>query len=291
MKLKIGKNTKNIKTLQKLLVVTASLTAVTLGSGCGANVSPGSGMVNNIQVKSYTLGSDQWLQMDTVLNTNGFQMSSINVPITDPRDHSVTYGNVSVASSLCNTKPCAYTVNLSVALNVTQASLSHTLDAYLPNGTAVPIGGIDASKIISLPIATTAFSNSRIYFAFDTVTGVGMVGAALTFSALDPVGHYVPGLNYFQPFQINNVSLSAGLFVGSETNTTGIGLFVDISNLMKPQGSLLARAMDSLGSKSSASTPSGHLTFKTLTPSKSKLKKLGLQLNNLSKRGAVLKLN
>lgn len=284
----IKKNFAHLR-IQKFIFATAALSAVTLGTGCGSGVSPSSGIVNDISIKTYTVGSDQWMQMSTILNTNGFQMASVNVPITNPNDHSITYGNVSVNASLCSTKPCKYTADLTVALNVTQASLSHTLDPYLPNGTAVPIGGIDPALIVSLPIATTSVSNSRIYFAFDRVSGVGMLGAALTFAAFDPLGNYVPGLNYFQPFQINNVSLSAGIFAGAATNTTGIGLFVDISNLLKPQPTLLSRAMASLSPGKAVA--SAKLLFKTLTPSNSKLIKMGKRMNQMNGQGLVLKLN
>jgi hypothetical protein len=259
--------------------------------GCGKNSNPVANFVNQLELKTYVSGSDEWVQMTSNLTTGNFMLTGINVPITDPRDRNLVYGEISLSPTLCNTTPCQNTSDLRIALNITQIIPVPATSPLLPNGTNLPVGGLQNSKIVALPIADTG---AVIYFAFGP--NVAMLGTALPFSALDPAGQYVPGVNVFQPLQLGTVSLIAGLFAGSAPKTTGFGLFVDLSQVINNSPTLAALSADPLSSirissaSSSIAPHASKLSFQAVTPSSRNQNKLYKKLYELHQKGTVLTL-
>src|SRR6185295_17910745 len=113
--------------------------------------------------------------------------------------------------------------------------------------------------------------------------------------ALDPAGKYVPGVNIFEPLTFGNVSLTAGFFTGSSTNTTGIGLFVDLSNVINQAPTTVAHDVGRflVGGRSGLSTskPANRLILKKVTPASRDQMRLFKKLYEMSNQGITLRLD
>jgi hypothetical protein len=193
-------------------------------------------MLSAIQLKTYTQDGDLWTSMSAQIDTGAMILAGITIPIVNPHDSSVVYGSLSMTSNLCNPNgTCTGGGTLTVAVNLTEVSHSQIVDNKLPNGTLIPVGQAVNSAIVALPLGNTG---GRLYVAFGQ--SIAMLGVALPFSALDSVGQYVPGVNIFEPFSSNNISGIIGIFTGSTVKTTGVALFVDLSQLLHSQSSTIA---------------------------------------------------
>jgi hypothetical protein len=232
---------KKIRNKLTILLVFMTFSYIINLSGCGQNSNPVANVISQIELKSYKVGSDEWIQMKAGLVTGNFMLAGINAPITDPTDLSKVYGQIGLLPVLCGNNPnCQGGGDLTISLNITQVTQVQGVAPILPNGTGLPLGGLQNAHVVALPIGNTG---GRIYFAFGP--GVGMLGTAIPFSVLDPSGQYVPGVNVFQPLQLGPVSLIAGIFAGSVPNTTGIGLFADLTSILFQTPLLRSLAFDS----------------------------------------------
>ena len=214
-------------TLKQGVVPALGLTLAIGAGGCGKNTPTVSSFVTNVSLKTYQQTNDDWVSITASLSTGNFTLAGINLPIEDPRNPSKVYGQISVAPKLCANN--CNGGDLTVALDLTQAAQIPGASPLLPNGTALPVGGLQNATVIDIPIPN---SGARIYFALGQ--GVALIGSAVTFSAFDSLGKYVPGVDLFQPLTFGPVSVEAGLFAGSAPSTSGIGLFVDLSGVVNP---------------------------------------------------------
>lgn len=207
-----------------LSVTAAAVTA----SGCGSQAGGVGNMLTSIQMQTYTQGTDLWTSMTAQIDTGAMILAGVTIPIVNPHDPSVVYGNLSMQSNLCNPNGvCSGGGTLTIAVNITQVSHSQVLDNRLPNGTMIPVGQAVNNAIVALPLGGTG---GKIYVAFGQ--NIAMLGVALPFSALDNVGQYIPGVNIFQPFASNGVNGIIGMFTGANVKTTGVALFADLSSLI-----------------------------------------------------------
>ncbi len=261
---------------KKLTTSALVLGIVALNTACGQN--PVQSVVTNVQIKTYSVDHDEWVQMTTSLNTGGFMLTSVNLPVADPNDHSKIYGQLTLLPSL--PKPGSNGGDITISLNISQIANVKGIDPLLPNGTPIPVGGLMNANLIAFPIADTG---ARLYFALGSQ--VAMLGAAIPFKELDPAGHYVPGINIFQPIQLGPVSLTAGMFAGAQTNTTGVGFFVDLSQAVKdfpPFSSvkMMARSMPK---------GSSGITFDSVQPSLITRNKFYQKVYDMSQTGMTLR--
>jgi len=254
-----------------------------LGSACGKE-SPVASVVTNVQLKTTQLDGDDWVQVSASLTTGGFKLAGVNLPVSDPKDQRV-YGQITLIPNLCSAN-CVNGGELALAVNLTKATSVNGVDPLLPNGTALPVGGLQNATVVAIPVQDTGV---LIYFAFGP--GVAMLGTAVPFKALDPAGQYLPGANIFVPLQFGPVGVNAGMFVGSATNTTGIGLFVDLASVMDQlNNSLNPRSFaamvnnsDGMGSRSTPVNFRSALKMKKVKPSsrdEQRFYKKMYQLNN-----------
>ncbi|MEO5970319.1 MAG: hypothetical protein ABIQ95_10370 [Bdellovibrionia bacterium] len=285
---------RKITSNNKTFVFGLFLTAVLVGtSGCGANGSPVSTLVNNVKLRTYAQNNEQWMEISVLLSTGGFSLAGINLPIVNPKDNTKIYGELSMIPTLCSTSPCYGGGELAISVNLTQTTQVQGIDIALPNGTRLPVGGLQNATVVALPIAQTG---AKIYIAFGQ--GVAMFGAAVPFSAMDPAGKYVPGVNIFEPLTFNKINLIAGIFAGAAPNTTGVGLFVDLSSTLNqniPAERLFASAHDAVpDTRDGMILPwrNGVHSVVTMGPVKPSLateRRLYQKLYRLSQQGLTLK--
>lgn len=213
----------------RILAGLSCLGLLAFSTACGkSGSSPVDKVVKSASLTTYLQGGDQWIQTLISLDTGGFVLAGINVPIVDPTNLGEEYGEISLLPNIAQ-QGGDNGGDLRIALNVTHATRVQGVAPVLPNGTPLPIGGIGNTPVIAIPIGDATVS-SRLYFAFGS--GVAFLGTALSFAALDPAGQYAPNVDIFEPFHIGNVNLIAGLFTGTAVMSSGIGLFIDLSGVI-----------------------------------------------------------
>jgi hypothetical protein len=192
---------------------------------------------------SQNANNDEVMNFSLALSTNSFIVTAVNLPITDPNDQATSYGSLALQPILCMdpTKcPHGNSVQVSVTLDLTTVLKAKGVSPTLPNGSALPVGGLQSSTVIALPVAQ---SGVVIYFAFGP--GVTLFGTAIPFNQMDVVGKTIAGANIFVPVTVStphgNMTLMPGFFTGPTAKTTGIGFFADLSNIVS-QSPLLASA-------------------------------------------------
>jgi hypothetical protein len=276
-----------MKWLRCLFVFSVSAGLVSSLTGCGnSNLQ---NFITQIQTKTYSQNENQWVQLDATLNTGGFRLASIQLPVVDPNNPDISYGQLGIVSTQCGVG--CYGGILSLSVNVTHATKLPGQSPRLPNGTPLPIGGVGLDQIIVLPVAQTG---AKVYLAF--ASGIATLGAAIPFAAMDPAGKYVPGANLFIPAQIGPVSFTAGLFVGAEPLTTGIGVFVDLGQvIIPPKASFAQMDMNSSDNLKSIlgiepSSFQNQLVLKSVKPSRSKQKDFYRIFSELNDKGLTLDL-
>lgn len=246
---------------QRPLLLAISLASLSIVIGCGKNQS--SQFVKSVNLKTYQYENDAYAEVQAVLNSANMQMPSIDLPIVDPRHPGSVYGRVSLKPTLGGD------AQLGIAVNLTDVAQVPGDDPRLPNGAALPVGGLDSARVVPLPIANTG---ARVYLALDGGYNGGvnaktlMIGTAIPIREFNNVGRYVGGANIFLPFQFDNGTRGiAGIFTGQGDGQNGFALFIDVSALIPQQ-----------------------LVFKEIKPSSARERRLNEQLYYLNQRRAKL---
>ncbi len=212
--------------LPKFTVSLFALSVVMLQTGCGSGGVPA--VLSDLQVSSSVQNGDVYATLSTNLSSSGFIISSLNLPIVDPKDPAIEYGQVAISPTVCASGTvCVDGSELSLSINLTEVANLNTGSTTLPNGTAVPLSGL--TSLIGLPIGTTG---GTVYI--DLTSNTAVIGVAFPFAALNGVGAYVPGLDIFDTVAFGNVDAYVGLFAGSAKNQTGIAIFVNASSVIYP---------------------------------------------------------
>ncbi len=260
-----------------------TLMASLMMSGCGAKGgNPIAQIVTNIAVKTSVQNSEDWVQATATLNTGGFQVAGISFPLSDFKSPA-QYGQITLTPISC-TKNCnGYSADLTIQLNISQISREPSGSPLLPNGTPLPVGGLQNATTIAIPIANTG---AQLYFAF--AKGVALLGTAIPFSVLDPAGHYLPGVDVFQPFTAGPIQVTAGIFAGAAPKTTGIGLFMDISGVLNTN-TVTPTVVRNFAANLESQVPS-KITLSPVHPSQSKENRLFRKIYGLSQQGLKLEM-
>lgn len=276
-----------------ILAITAS---ALIATGCGQNGNSGmASMVQNMQIRTYDVNGETYAELTTQLSTGNMILSGVDLPIVDPHHPERIYGHLALRSSFCQAGKICAGNELSIALNVSQITRSDSAALRvntLPNGTPIPIGGLQGSTVLGLPIGKTG---ALAYLGYGD--NVALVGAALPFKQLDKVGGYVPGVNIFQPFGSDKVNGIVGIFTGAGPGQTGIGLFVDFYSAMHQDPAPVAgKTVVSLAKNlvsSMAIAPQAtrsRLTFRDVRPSALKEYRVYQRINEINQQGGVLNL-
>jgi hypothetical protein len=277
--------------LESIASIALLLGTAGLLSACGSS-SNVSSIVSNIQLSSYEQNGDLYAQVETQLSTQDFLITDLSLPIVDPNNPSIEYGSISLNNSICmpNTTCSGGGGELVIVVNLTEAAGLQSVSDLLPNGTAIPISGLTASDVLAFDVGGTG---GKVYL--DLTQGQEVVGVALPFSELNGVGAYVPGVDIFSPFTVNDVSGVVGIFAGAGSDQTGIALFADLSSVMASSGAnaAAASAAGSGGAVAKAAVQSSaksKLQMLQVTPSPFNELKLYNSLNELNKQGVELHL-
>ncbi len=247
--------------------------------------------VENVSVNTSTgSNNDEMLDFSITLSTGTFTVAATTLPILNPNNPSIEYGSLSLRPVLCSTpSSCPYGngAQVGVNLDITSITSAKGIAPLLPNGSALPVGGLQNSTVIALPIANTG---AEVYFA--SGKGVAMLGTAIPFAQMNVVGQTIPGANLFIPVTVStskgSFTLLPGIFTGSTPNTTGIGFFADLSGII-PQSTLLASLTETPAQLTSTAMKS-NLVFPVTSPSKKKLNRLYEELLQLNAKGGYLNL-
>ncbi len=193
-------------------------------SACGYRI-PVESVVSRANLTSYQQNNDNWISAQLTLKTSTFQLSGINLPITSPTDSTKTLAQLTIAPSLPSAANNSGTVT--VALDLTNVIKLPTTHALLPNNAPLPITlpeNATLTGVVAVPVEATG---ATIYYMFGS--NLSVLGIAIPFAALDTAGLSAPGANIFAPATFGQVSMLAGMFFGSTSKTTGIGVFIDLS--------------------------------------------------------------
>lgn len=196
--------------------------------------SSSSGFVQNVKFGSVEQNGVDFIEVRTALNLNGLLLSALAIPIFDPKNPGQLIGQVSVVSGLGGgAAELVILIRSDVLPNLPVAS-----QGLLPNGTPIPVAGIDRNRWVTLSVG----SASRVYLNVDLAQSKAVLGVALGVDAL------TTGVlaNVLIPFQSNNVSGLAGIYSGAQAGQSGFALFVEANRLLDSQMAVqpaLARGM------------------------------------------------
>lgn len=191
--------------------VLVGFTALLSLSACGK-----AAFVTGVTAQSYEQNGDTLAELSLNLDTYGFPLPSLNIPIVDPNDAAVEYGDVAINGS-----------QLTLTVDVTATAHLPSGADSLPNGQPLPIS-TTGMGVIELPVKN---SQARVYIAVGD--GNAMIGTAIPIHALDSIAKYLGGVDLFPQFNINNVTGVAGIFTaGGSSGDSGIAVFLDVSNVL-----------------------------------------------------------
>jgi len=276
---------KGQENLRKIFTLTLLISTLFLVS-CGK--SPENKIVKDINISSSLEDGDVYLSLSSVFKIGAVSMTSIQLPIVDPRDTSVKYGEVSF-------KPTLEPGHNEIALKFNLSASSEVQGGYgtLPNGEDLPISGFGASDVIELKIDKI---NSKIYLAFGK--NHTLLGFAVVIKEFDVVGKALPGANIFLGFDIKGVQGMAGLFSSQAEMQSGLGFFLDLSTVVSndiindiidkkpitPEAFAQMQENVTMDSITRMTTGDQEPLFKNINASRTNLKKLNRAFKKLGKR-------
>lgn len=200
------------------VIVLPALTACGMSSG---------NWVKNAAISTYQSGNDTYGKVTVGLSTNGMILPALDVPIIDPKNPSVAFGEFSILPNLTTGADLGVAVNLSRLVSLPSPGASPTL----PNGMMIPVSGISPNSLYAFSVGG---NRTQIYLDLNMQAQSAMLGIAIPIAQLDQVGSYTGGLvNIFPSFQLQNgVAGTAGVFTGMQPGQSGLALFMNVSSLL-----------------------------------------------------------
>lgn len=214
---------------QRMISFVLLLSMTILLTACPGEDPP---IVTDVLLDSYDDADSIYLDLTVELDLGKTQLPSLNLPIANPYNTSVEYGELSLRGGFNGVNEVAISANLSSIFQLMPTN------ATLPDGSLIPMAGLSSSSIIQVPIANDLH---RVYLAFGR--GVAMMGFAITIKELDGLGRVLKGGDVLIPFNIYGVNGAAGFFTSTETKKTGIAVFVDIGEVITPSDMLINKEL------------------------------------------------
>ncbi len=221
--------------LKWISIFQKSSLAVVLGAtflitSCGKN--PEQDIVKDVDVYTELRDGDVWINLKSTFKLGEASLTEISFPIVDPNDSSIRYGEVSFTPQ----EELGYN-QVGLSFNLTASSEVQGGVASLPNGSQLPIAGMNNGDVLQLVIDKI---NSRVYLgASDQMT---VLGFAVSIAEFEKVGDLINGANVFVGFDIKGVLGSVGLYTGDQPLENGLAFFVDIHNVIPREVLELARS-------------------------------------------------
>jgi hypothetical protein len=271
---------------QKALLSITALSALAFtATGCGS--SSVANLLSGVSATTSVQNGDLMASISAEINMNGFILSSLNLPIIDPSNPTVDYGQITLAPTLCSgAATCISNAKLTLSVDLTTVAKVTSTGDTLPNGTIIPLSGLSTSTV-ALAIGNTG---GKVYI--DLTSTVALVGVAFPFQQLNSVGEYVPGLDIFDALTYGDVTAYIGVFAGSATDQTGVALFADLSKVVfGSTPAVAAQALEAHGVASTASTSSSTVQLKATSHSSYEEYELFSQLDSLGSKHTALSLS
>jgi hypothetical protein len=257
--------------------------------------------VTNVVLSTHDTDGDAWAEANFTINAGNLSFPSVDLPIPDPQLPGTDYGQLGISPTISGG------TQIDVQVNLTAVAKLQGTGAELPNGAQLPIGGLDPTKTLSIPISNTG---ATLYVSLETgANPVFVIGTALAFSQFDSLGSTIGSADLFLSFALpDGVRGIAGIFTGSQAGQSGFGVFVDASSLLAQlengtppasgtsapspvaadQPRSLSMATTRAGSASAAapatSTPNAKVTFSDVHPSSHQESSIESHLMTLSAR-------
>jgi hypothetical protein len=181
--------------------------------------------INNVvldaNLKSYVIEEDMWVDADATVNLGKLSLGAIDLPIVNPRNKERVFGQIVIKPRLDST-----TSDISLKVNISEIAMLPATDlATLPNGAELPVAGIDGQKIVELEIDQI---RSKVYIGISE--NMAILGFAVVIKQLDRLDGAVQ--NLFFRFNVKEVVGVVGLFASKEEKQSGLGFFVDLSDII-----------------------------------------------------------
>lgn len=189
---------------------------------------PASDIVKDVSLNTSVIDGDSYLAVSALFKIGATSLPSITLPIINPKDKSIKYGEISFKPTL----QAGYN-EIGLKFNMTFSNKVQGGFADLPNGNDLPIGGLQNTTVIELGIDTgNPHVKSEIYLALDHDTM--MMGFAIVIKEFDKVADAIPGANIFLGFDIKGAIGTVGLFTSPRSFESGLAFFVDLSGVVTP---------------------------------------------------------
>lgn len=219
-----------LKTLKKSVGATALICAALLMTACG-------GQEKNV-LKDATLnltqeGGSQVVTLMTEIDTQSVSIAAATLPINYGGRQ---LGKVEVVTDVTTNRTYfKATLNISSVLKLPTPNYS----SKLPNGTTLPLAGIDLNKVMAFNVGS---AGSKAYLYYDHQNKKAVLGIAMNVGNLsvETTG------NVFARFDFNNVSGMAGLYFGQAPYKSGVAVFANLSNLFPSSATLAQATQDDL---------------------------------------------
>lgn len=232
-------------------------------TACGQQ--SGSQLVSDVKVATNLVNEQVWVDVKAKFDLGNTMLPSVTLPVVNPKNPSQQYGTISMAPTFDGKN------EIGIAVNFTEALKIQGGPASLPNGTSLPVGGLNGVDVIQLNIPNTL---ARVYIALDQ--GVAMAGFAIAIKELDQIGSTIGNINLFPSFKIEKIIGIAGVFTGTASGQTGLALFVDLSSVLNQ------KMLDHTNTNLMANEIKGQMKMNTVNPSSSKKSKLQNSLFNFA---------
>ncbi len=207
----------------------ATMLAVTLAStllftACGKQQHQ---LVKDVNLAAYTEEGEIYTEIVTTMDFGNMTLPSLELPVKHPKT-SEQLGTVAMYARFDGLNEIKLDVNLSRAFAIQGQN-----NATLPNGTAIPVGGLGDTPIVALPIGDT---QAKVYLALDS--GVAVAGFAISIKEFAGIGNSVGTINFFPAFNIGDVRGTAGIYTSGNDDQNGLAFFVDLSSVVNPDDML-----------------------------------------------------
>lgn len=181
-------------------------------TACGGNVQ---NVLKDAEISLAEQSGEKVVSFMTELDTKDMLISAAALPIAKG------LGTLEVLSDI-NTQKTYLKLTFKLGKALKLPSFQYL--SKMPNGVTVPLADINLSKMMAFDVGTTG---SKIYLYYDAAAKKSVLGVALNVEAL-AIG--TPAI-LLKSFQLGNVTGVAGLYFGEKANTSGLGIFADLSGV------------------------------------------------------------
>jgi hypothetical protein len=227
-------------------------------------------VVENLKVDTYTQDTDLYLGFNAILNFGAMSLPSATIPIYHPKGNGLI-GKLSMNPIAGGKNSMGLDVNLSTITGLGSAS------ATLPNGNRLPL--IDANETVVIGVGP----NGKIKIYLSLVDGAQALGVAIPIGAFDAIGSRVGATSLFPVFNVSGVLGSAGMYTSKTSGQNGFGIFLDVHSIISK---IPPKSANGFVSKRSTlrSGRRASLNYSSITPSRSKEKKINKMIYRLNKK-------